>query len=134
MNRQIKILSIFLVITTVVTVVLFFVVLNEHNYDIFVTLMHFCFMFSFPLLFFLLLIREWRLLKLPLKNKKARILAIQRQYDNLKNHYFYTVSFEIDSNTTWTFRVSVEIINVISVGQQGVLTYREKKSKLYFVF
>ena len=60
--------------------------------------------------------------------------VVQRQYDNLKNHYFYTVSFEIDSNTTWTFRVPVEIINVISVGQQGVLTYREKNSKLYFVF
>ena len=134
MNRQIKVLSVLTAVSVIFVIVLFFVALNDYNYNIFVTLKYFWMMFFFPVTLALLLKREKRILATPIKEIHAEVFNKQKEYDNLKNQYYFTASFKVYDSLLWTFRVPTEIFNKLIVGQRGILSYRERNSKLYFVF
>lgn len=134
MNRQIKVLSILTVFSVVFVIVLFFIALNDYNYNILMTLKYFWIMFLFPLAFVLLLQREKRILNSPLKEVFSEVVNMQKKYDNLKHQYYFTASFKVHNDLLWTFRIPIEIFNKLTIGQQGILSYRERNSKLYFVF
>lgn len=134
MNRKIKILSIIVIASGLFVIYLFFVALKEYNYNILTTLKEYWVMFSLPLVSFLLLKREKNILNFPVKKINAKVVYVQRKWVPIRHRHYLLATFELPNKTIWTFRVPVEIFNELSIGQHGILSYREKNSKAYFVF
>lgn len=134
MNRKIKILSIIVIASGLFVIYLFFVALKEYNYNILTTLKEYWVMFSLPLVSFLLLKREKNILNSPIKKIKAKIICVQRKWVPIRHRHCLLATFELPNKTLWTFHVPVEIFNELSIGQHGILSYREQNSKAYFVF
>ena len=136
MNRQIKILSILLIVTGVISIILlalFFIYVGDNIVlpDIIAcTLTLLCVPFTVTFC----LIREIRIAKYPLKERCAEVVNLQIRWDHLSKNYDYLATFKISNDLFWTLKVPVEIYNRLAIGQYGKLAYREKNSKLYFVF
>lgn len=91
-------------------------------------------MFLFPVFFVLLFLQQKRIFEAPIKEIRVEIVNKQIVYNNLKNKHFYYTTFKTSTGLLWSFDVPVEIFNKSTIGQHGILSYRERKSRLYFVF
>ena len=134
MNRQIKVLSVLTAVSVIFVIVLFFVALDDYNYNIFITLKYFWVMFLFPLVFAFLLKREKGILETPLKEEICEVVNLQIDYVPHTRSNDLLATFKTSNNLQWTFNTPSEIFNKLVVGQRGILSYRERNSKLYFVF
>ena len=134
MNRQIKILSIITAVSVVLVIVLFLVALDDYDYNILITLKYFWIMFLFPVCLGLVLRQQKQILKSPLKEELCVVVNLQIDYDPHTRSDDLLATFKFSNNLQYTFNIPAEIFNKLVIGQKGILSYRERKSKLYFVF
>ena len=134
MNRQIKILSIVTAVSVLFVMILFFIALDDYDYDVLVTLKYFWIVFLFPVFFGLLLRQQKQIQESPIKEELCDIVNLQIDYDAHTRTDNLLATFRTSNNLQWTFNVPLEIFNKLVIGRRGILSYRERKSKLYFVF
>ncbi len=134
MNRRVRFLSIVTIVLWLSTIHIFFVALKDYDYDIFTTLKECWVIFSLPIALIFLLKREKKILNLPIKKIEANVVYLQRKWVPIRHRHYLLATFELPEKTQWTFRVPTEIFNQLLIGQHGILSYREKDSKVFFCF
>ena len=136
MNRQIKILSILLIISGTISIIVLslFLIYVSDDLTLFDNVACISSIIIIPLTLTICLIREIRIAKYPLKQAYSEIVNLQVKWDSLSHSNDFLVTFKISDNLYWTLNVPVELFNILAIGQYGKLTYREKNSRVYFVF
>ena len=70
--------------------------------------------------------------KAPMKDTYAYIVNLEERF--IARHFEFLITFKLPDNSLWTCNVPAEIYHRSNIGQYGKLTYREKNSRVYFVF
>lgn len=138
MNKKLKILLGVVIGTIIFVLYLFCLALSDYNYNIIVTLKNFWIMFLFPIPFILLFNREKHIHEAPIQEIRAEVVNMQigerRRLRHHRFHRYFLLTFKVKNELLWTFSVPVEVFNKTVIGQQGILSYRERNGKYYFVY
>ncbi len=134
MNRQAKVFSTLTIVSAIIVCFSFFMRLRENDYSILITLKERWVNFLYPLGFAYIAKSLNSISSLPSKNTDAEVVAFETKWDYHSRNRYYIATFKVYNDLLWTFEVPEDIFNKLFIGQRGILSYREKNSKFFFVF
>lgn len=93
-------------------------------------------LFFVPIIASALFTKERPLYETPIKEICAEVIDMKKEQHWVGKHIYrtYLVSFAFQNEKSLTFNVPTEIFNKTVIGQRGILSYRERKGKYYFVY
>ena len=133
------ILSIVAILSTILVILIpYNLIINFgfNFFNVFLSLLLSCLFLTVPIIVIKMFINEKKICEMPIKEISAEVVNKQLKEERCGKHYhaYYLLTFKIQDELLLTFNVPIEIFNKSAIGQKGILSYRERNGKYYFVF